>query len=174
MNNPSKYRTGLIFGLIAGIIYMLILFVRYTYFGKNPQELGIVSVAGYFVLIILLFVAAYARKRQLGGYADVKNLFSTIFVVILVAELCFCVFNYVYLKYIDPGYLERFSVSTREWLSKNKLAGDKAEEILNGLKDQNIVTFGTIMMGFARAVIQDSIIGIIIAFILKNKKPGAA
>lgn len=171
MNNPSKYRTGLIFGLIAGIIYMLILFVRYTWFGKNPQELGIISVAGYFVLIILFFIAAYTRKRQLGGYADVKDLFSTIFVVILVAELCFCIFNYVYLKYIDPGYLERFSISTQEWISKNKIPEDKAKDILSGLKDQKIVTFGSIMMGFARAVIQDSIIGIVIAFILKNKKP---
>src|SRR5687768_13201638 len=100
MNNPSKYKTGLIFGLIAGIVYVLILFVRYNYFGKNPQELGIISVAGYFVLIILFFMAAYTRKRQLGGYAEVKDLFSTIFVVILLAELCFCLFNYVYLKYI--------------------------------------------------------------------------
>jgi hypothetical protein len=174
MNNPSKYRTGLIFGLIAGIIYMLILFVRYTYFGKNPQELGIISVAGYVVLIILFFIAAYTRKRQLGGYAEVKDLFSTIFVVILLSELCYCVFNYVYLKYIDPGYLERFVTSTREWISKSKLPEDKAKEMLDGLKDQTIVTFGTIIMGFARAVIQDSIIGIIIAFILKNKKPVAA
>jgi hypothetical protein len=170
MSNSSKYRTGLIFGIIAGIVYVLILLVRYLYFGNNPKELGIISTTGYLVLIILFVLSAYARKRQLGGLADVKDLFGTIFIVILLAEACFSVFNFVYLKYIDPGYLARFTTSTIEWMAKNKLPEAQAKEMLNGLKDQQQITFGTVLMGFARAVITDSIIGLVISFIMKNKK----
>lgn len=174
MNQSLKYRSGVLFGIIAGIVYMLILLVRYVYFGTNPQELGIISAAGLLVMIILFFLAAYNRRNQSGGYADVKELFGTVFIVILFAEISFSIFNFVYLKYIDPGYLVRFTTSTIAWMTKNKLPEAEAKSLLNGLKDQQEITFGTMIMGFARAVIMDSIIGIVISFIMKRKRPVAA
>lgn len=174
MNNTSKFKTGLLSGIIAGIIYTAILFARYKWFGSNPQELGLISGLGFAVLILIFFITAYTRKKQLGGYADVKELFGTIFIVIICAEICFSLFNFIYLKYIDPGYLARFTTSTMEWMAQNKLPEEQAKDIINGLKGQQEITFGTIMMGFARSVILDSIIGIVIAFIMKSKRPATA
>jgi hypothetical protein len=174
MEGNSKNKTGLIFGVVAGVIYMLILLVRYKFYGNNPQELGIISAAGFAVMIILFFLSAYTRKKQLDGYADIKELFGTVFVVIIIAEICFSAFNFFYLKYIDPEYLNRFRAGTMQWMEHNKLPPEQKTDLLNGLKDQGGVSFGNLMMGFARAVILDSIIGLVIAFIMRNKRPEAA
>lgn len=174
MNNTSKFNTGILFGIISAALSMLVIVLRYRFFGNTPQELGFASAAGYGIMVAIFFLAAQARKRQLGGYADVKELFGTLFVIILITEFCFSAFNYIYLQYIDPGYLERFSKSALEWMQKTRVPQDKLQEFEKALAEQQHTSFGTLALGFAQAVIVDSIVGIIIAFFLKKKRPVSA
>lgn len=172
MGQSSKFKTGIQFGILTGIIYILVLVGRY-YFGNTPVHLGVGSAVGYVIIIALFFLAANTRKKQLGGAADVKELFGTVFIVILITELCFSLFNYIYLRYLDPGYLDRFSRSTLEWMQQAKLPEKELEAFEKTIQEQKQTSFGTLALGFARAIIMDSIVGLIIAFILKKNKPVA-
>ncbi len=168
MEQSSKTKTGIRFGILTGIVYMLVLAGRY-YFGDTPVHLGVATAIGYVIIIALFFLAAYTRKKQLGGFADVKELFGTVFIVILIAELCFSLFNYIYLWHIDPDYLDRFSRSTLAWMQQAKLPQKELEAFEQTIQEQKQTSFGAMAMGFARSIIMDSIAGLIIAFILKNK-----
>lgn len=171
MKPTSNYATGIKFGIAAGIVYILMLVLRYMFFGVNPLTLGVMAFLAYIILIVFFIVSARYRKKELGGYADVKQLFQTIFIVILIAEICYSVFNYIYLKYIDPTYLDRFVQNTQEWMEKMKLPEEQMDKMRESLDVQKTTGMKTILIGFAQAVVIDSIIGLIIAFIMKKQRP---
>ena len=171
MKPTSNYATGIKFGIAAGITYMLMLVLRYMFFAVNPLVLSIAAFLGYLSLVIFMIVAARYRKKELGGYADVKQLFQTIFIVILIGEVCYSLFNYIYLTYIDPHFLERFVQNTQEWMERMKLPEDKMDQMKESLEAQKSTSIKTILLGFAQFIVIDSIIGLIIAFIMKKKKP---
>lgn len=170
MEQSSKTKTGIRFGILTGIIYMLVLVARYK-LGNTQAELGMTAAAGYAVVVLFFILAALARKKQLGGFASLRELFGTIFIVILITELCFTVFNIVYLRYIDPGYLDRFEQQTLAWMQQAKRPEQERKLFLEALQEQKQVGFGTLALGFAQSVVVDSIVGLIIAFILKKNKP---
>ena len=171
MKPGSNFATGIKFGIAAGITYILMLLLRYMFFGVNPLSLGIMSFLAYIILVIFFIVAANYRKKELGGYADVKQLFQTIFIVIVIAEVCYSLFNYIYLTFIDPTYLERFVQNTEEWMEKMKMPEEQMDKLRDQLSGQKKTGIGTILMGFCQAIVIDSIIGLIISFIMKKKKP---
>ncbi len=163
-------RIGLLWGVVAGIVYMILLYLRYRFFGSTASMLSIFSSVAYVIFLALLVVAAYYRRQQLGGYATIKEIFSSVFIVILIAEVCFTLFNYIYLTYIDPGYLERFGHQTLEMMREQKVSEQRLKEFADIMKDQKQTSFGTLMIGLAQSIVMDSVFGLIIAFILKRKK----
>lgn len=173
MNGTSNFATGVKFGIAAGITYILLLVLRYMFFGVNPLSLGVVAFLSYLVLVVFFVVAANYRKKELGGYADIKQLFQTIFIVILIAEVCYSLFNYIYLTVIDPTYLERFIQNTEEWMEKMKLPEAQMEEMRTKLSGQKQTSFSTVMLGFCQAIIIDSIVGLIVAFVMKKQRPAS-
>lgn len=173
MKPTSNVATGVKFGIAAGIVYMLMLTLRYMFFAVNPMMLGFAAFFAYLVFVIFLIVAARYRKKELGGYADVKQLFQTIFIVILIAEVCYSLFNYIYLTYIEPHFLERFVQNSLEWMERMKMPEDKMDQMRESLEAQKSTGIKTILLGFAQFLVIDSIIGLIIAFIMKKQRPAS-
>jgi hypothetical protein len=171
MKPSSNFATGIKFGIAAGIIYILMLTLRYMFCDGNPFIFGIAATFSYIIFIILLIIAANFRKKELGGYADTRQLFQTIFMVILIAEICYSLFTYIYLTFIDPSFLERFVQNTEIWIEKIKMPEEQAEKMREQLAGQKKSGIGTILLGFCQALVIDSIVGLIIAFIMKKKKP---
>lgn len=171
MQPTSNFATGIKFGIAAGIAYILMLVLRYMFFAANPMTFSAGAITGYVVLIVFMLVAARFRRKELGGYADVKQLFQTVFIVILIAEVCYSLFNYIYLRYIDPTFLDRFVQNSLEWLERMKMPEDKMEQMRESLEAQKKTELKTVFLGFFQFVIIDSIIGLIIAFIMKKQRP---
>lgn len=165
-------RTGLLWGVATGIIYMVLLFVRYRFFGQTTSTLGISSAIAYMVIVVMMILTAHARKKQLGGYATAKELFTPVFIVILIAELCFTVFNYIYLYFIDPGYLERFGRQTMDMMIQMKASEQKIKEFADIIQEQKKTSIGTLLLGWAQSVVIDSVVGLIIVFVMKKNPPG--
>lgn len=163
----SKIKTGLLFGLLAGAVYMVLLTVRYQ-FSKTSVQLFPHYIAGYLIFIGILFLAAYTRRKQLGGYASLRTLFGTLFIVVLIAELCFSLFNIIYLRTIDPGYLDRLGQNTLEWMHRTHVDQKQIELFEEAMQGQRQTGFGTLALGLAQSVIVDSIVGFFVAFIMKR------
>ncbi|MDP4252189.1 MAG: DUF4199 domain-containing protein [Bacteroidota bacterium] len=171
MQPTSKYSTGLRFGLITGLVYAILLFLRYNFFAGSPISLGIFSMISYLVILVLYLFAGISRKKELVGYADFKDIFQTIFITIIITEIVYVVFNAIYLKYVDPSFFDNFKLVTRNFLEKSGLKQDQIDEKMKSFDDaNNQLTPMGLIKGFGVWVIIDSIIGMIYASILRKKK----
>lgn len=159
---------GIKFGLTAAIVYILCLYIKFRLFDASLMSFSLAATAGYIFFIILCVIAALTRKKQLGGYIDIKDLFQTIFLVIIIAECFYAAFNYIYLTYVDPAFFDRLADNTRKWGAQTGRANEQLEELVKSIKAQKGTTIGAVLLGLARSVVLDAIIGIIIAFALKK------
>jgi hypothetical protein len=172
MQQTSKYSIGLRFGIMTGFIYMILLFVRYKYFGTSPVSFFWISLSGYAIVFLMYLFTGIARKKQLGGYGEIREIFQSIFIAILIAELFYVVFNFIYLKWVDPGFWGNFRSDSLALYRRLGLPEEEIKERIRGIQslEDNVKPSGLIK-GFGAAVVMDSIIGFIFAVILRRKKP---
>jgi hypothetical protein len=172
MQQVSKYSIGLRFGLITGVLYICLLFLRYHYFAGNPITFGSFGIASYMVILLMYLFTAIARKKELGGYADLKEIFQSIFIAILITELVYVLFNFVYLKYVDPGFLDIFNASSLAYYHKLNFTPEQIDMKMKGIKTlSEAVKPRGLLKGFGMIVVIDSIFGFIFAAIVRRKKP---
>lgn len=167
-NKKGSLGTGIKFGLITAVVYVLCLYLKFRMFDASLMSFSLAATAGYIFFILLCVVAALSRKKQLGGYIDIKDLFQTIFLVIIIAECFYAGFNYIYLTYVDAGFFDRLAENTRKWGAQTGRANEQLDELVNSIKAQKGTSPGAVLLGLARSVVLDAIIGIIIAFALKK------
>lgn len=173
LNQHSKFGTGLKFGIIAGAIYILLLLIRYMFFASNPMIFTGAIFVSYLIIVFFFVLAANARKKELGGYANIKEIFSTIFMVILIAELCYAIFNYIYLNFIDPNFYPHYLQATIEYMRSKGVGEEVLNHQIDKLQDQmkQMKSISNTLTGLATWLIVDSIFGIIIALVTKKDKP---
>ena len=173
----GNINNGLMFGLIIGFIYIISLFLRYNMASSGPIMIGAITLLFYLVIIGMLFFCAIKRRKELGGFIELKDAFQTIFIAILIAELIYTIFNVIYLKFIDPGYFDRFQATMEAFLEKTIKDDDKREEMINKFKETmekqkaRGLTFQGIAIGYLISVAITGVFGFIAALIVRKKKP---
>jgi hypothetical protein len=174
LSPSSKYSIPLRFGLITGLVYMVLLFFRYKYFASNPVQFGLSALVTYIVILMLYLFTGIARRKELGGYGESREIFQSIFIVILITELFYILFNLIYLKYVDPAFWENLKTTTLSYYKGLKLGGEQMEQRMKSFKDvdQQTKPMG-LLKGYGFSVIIDSLFGLIFAAILRKKKPNS-
>jgi hypothetical protein len=84
MAPASKYRIGLRYGFITGLLYIILLFGRFKFFSSNPRYFVLSAVVSYLIILMMYLFTAIARRNELGGYANMKEIFTSVFIVILI------------------------------------------------------------------------------------------
>jgi len=171
----SKFGTGIKFGIITAVVYVLLLLIQYMFCGGSPVTFTAAKIMGFVIIIGCFILAAIARRKELGGFAELKELFQTIFIVIIFAELAFVIFSFIYLNFIDPMFMERYTQTVLVFLEDKKagIPKDTYDEQIKALADaktdhKSIVGF---LRQFVNSIVLDSVIGLIIAFAIKRKRP---
>jgi amino acid transporter len=172
MNLNSRYELGVRYGLITGLIYIVLLFLRYHFTSSNPVFFGLLAIVSYVVILLFFLFTGIERKKQLGGTAEMKDIFQAIFIAILITELCYVLFNWIYFKFIDPAFWEKLRTASLVIIEKAGLTQDQIDEKMKNFKDvdQQTKPLGLIK-GYGTSVVVDSIFGLIFASILRTKKP---
>ena len=111
MNPTSKYKVGIRYGWIAGLVYAVLLFCRFRFFASDATSYFSFTLASYILILFIFLFTGIARKKELGGYAHVREIFQSVFIAILITELMYVFFVLLYMKFIDPGFLNRFQDS---------------------------------------------------------------
>jgi hypothetical protein len=175
MQDAFKYRVGLRFGLITGLLYAILLYLRYGIFDSNPVTFGVCTAVSYLIILLMYTFTGIAQKKQLGGYGEMKDIFQAIFIAILITEMAYVIFNFIYLKYINPLFWDNYRSRSIQYYHSVSLTDAQIDQIVNSLKDVDKETrpFG-LLKGYGFAVIVDSIFGLIVAAILRKRKPGVA
>lgn len=167
-------RLGLISGIILGIVYMLLIYIKYTFFSFTPFAFYLCNFVSYIIIIFGLFMIALKRRNELGGYGEVKTLFQPIFIAVIVLEICYVVFTYIYLNNINTAFFDTFLESTKQFMAQRDFAEGKAKEQIEIILQQKEAShdFWLLAKGIlGRWVIIDSIIGFVVAFIMQKKNP---
>jgi hypothetical protein len=172
----SNFKNGLTFGLLIGLIYCISLFLRYN-FATNPLVLGAIAFVFYLVAIGMLVFCGITRRKQLGGFIDIKDAFQTIFIAVLIAEFIYVAFNVIYLKFIDPHYFDRFITNMQNWIDNSSMSDDQKEKTMDKIKESvdkqmnRGMTVGGIALGYCIWVAITGVFGLIVALIVKKKRP---
>jgi hypothetical protein len=121
---------------------------------------------------MMCLFTAIARKKELGGYADLKEIFTSVFIVILITELSYIIFNLVYFKIVDPAFWENFRASTPIALQKAHVPAEQIEQQMKSFKEMETQsTPGNLIKGYGISVVIDSVFGLIFAIILRKQNP---
>lgn len=175
MQSISKYTIGIRYGLFAGFLYVILLFLRYKYFAASPVSFGLFAVVSFIVILIVYLFTGVARKKQLGGYGEMKEIFQSIFIAILITEIVYILFNFIYLKYVDPAFWVNFKATNLSFLQSKNVPQDQIDQQMKSFKDVDKSTEPMgLLKGFGYSVVIDSIFGLIFAAILRRKRPAVA
>src|SRR4051812_47178176 len=116
MQHESNISHGVKWGIIIGVVYCFLLWLRYSTGASNLMILGTWTFVGYAIVLALLLVSGFLLRKKLGGYVELKEVFKILFLSVLIYEFFYTIFNFIYMKYIDPAFFDRLRAATEELL----------------------------------------------------------
>ena len=75
MQPTSKYSMGLRFGFITGLVYAILLFLRYNFFATSPLSFGIFALVSYLMVLVLYLFAGVSRKKKNSTVTQILKIF---------------------------------------------------------------------------------------------------
>jgi len=172
MQKETNVSFGLKWGLIIGAVYCLFLFLRYNQGNANPMYFAMWTFIGYVVVLILLLICGIQRRKNLGGYIELKEAFQTMFIAVLGFEFIYMAFNFFYLKFIDPHFFENFRNAMETFLEKNNMTQDQITKQLENFDKDSAknMNLGSSFTTFAFSIMVSGIFALVFAAIIKRKK----
>lgn len=173
MKENKNVVTGLTYGAIIGLVYVLILFWRWST-ADNLIKFGLITLAGYVIILCLMLFEAYQRRKINGGYIDLKNLFQTLFISVLIFELLYSLYNYIHLSYIDPAVGDRMREGMHEMFDKagDQMSDADKEKLLERIGDTKKATeLPQILKSYFSSVAISGVFALLFSAIVKKKKP---
>lgn len=159
------------FGLITGLIYIILTLVLYVI---DRNLLGSLwKLIPYLVTLGLVAYAAIVSRKEQGGYIGFKEALKSAFVVYLIAEIMWQFFNYSLYNIIDPElsqFMKEMAIETTEsGMDKMGVAEEKIKETVNNMKEQDYtLTLGKVIKGLAVWLIIGFIYSMIVAGVVKR------
>jgi glucan phosphoethanolaminetransferase (alkaline phosphatase superfamily) len=172
MQKETNVSHGLKWGVIIGIVYCLFLFLRYNMGGSNPMMLGLWTFIGYVAVLILLFICGIQRRKQEGGYIELKDAFQTMFIAVLGFEFFYMAFNFLYLKFINPDFFQNLKDSVEAYMIKNNVEQEQIDKALENFDSQAAknMNLGSSLVSLAFSVAISGVFALIFALIIKKKR----
>ena len=164
---------GITYGVIIGLIYVILLFFRWSA-ATDFIKLGLYTFASFLILLALLFFEAHQRRKLEGGFIDLKSLFQTLFISVIIFELFYSIYTYIHLTYIDPTIGDRMREGMQEMFDKvgDRMSDDDKEKALERMGDIKKATqLPQMIKSYLSAVALSGILSLIVAAIMKKKKP---
>lgn len=175
MNKESSASHGLKWGVIIGIVYCILLFLRFNMGANNAGIFGIFTFIGFIVSVILLFICGIKFRKKNGGHLEMKEAFKTMFIAVLIFEAFYAVFTFVYLRYIDPQFFDKFRLSTEKLLAMAKQNQSDSDKILENIdlwaaqaRNLNVFDF---LKSYLYNVAITGLFALIYSLIIKKKPP---
>jgi Protein of unknown function (DUF4199) len=158
-------------GIIVGLIYCVLIFCENQFFYANPLQFTVVKFLCYLIIITGYFYTGFLARKESGGYITFKECLRAILVAIALAELFYLAFSTVYVKYIEPTFIDKLKSSWEAWFIANKVPQDKINDTMEKFKDAGKITIISLIQSYGFSIIIDAIFGVIIAAILKKSRP---
>jgi hypothetical protein len=160
-------------GLIAGLA--LILLTTILYLGGINVFLGYGAYLGYLLLIGAAVTSALMEKKAQNGFLEFREALKAAFLVFVIALALQSIFNWVLMNFIDTGFrsaLEKAILDkTEKFMQGMKIDQDTIDKTLDEQRGKNQYAFPKILMGLCFSYVFSFLIALLIAAIVKRKKP---
>lgn len=171
MNEIVK-KNGINFGIITGVISILVTTLMYTIDLKlfTSIWIGLLLIAFYIVIGIVLLSKT---KKELGGAISFKDAFTTYFISAVIGILISVIFNILLFNFIDPSAkdaIKELSIkSTVEMMEKFDAPSASINETVKKLQESDQFSTFEQLKGSVFSMIFSAVFGIILAAIFKSK-----
>lgn len=173
MSAPTASATGIKYGIIAGFLYVVLLILQYSFTADNPINFSATKFISYLLIIAVFVRCALAHRKNLGGYTDFRSLVHVLTITIIITELFYSVFNFIYLKFIDPQFIDNLINNFMLWFERKGIPEDQIDAQLGRMREKtgDPLSLKNNVLGLAQSIVFDGIIAFIIAAVLKKPKP---
>lgn len=124
---------GVMWGLIIGAIYCVLLFLRFDIGENSTIMFSVLAFVGYIIVIVLLLISGFRLRKKLGGFIETKTAFKGLFYAVLIFEFMYAVFNFIYLKYINPDFFYHLRDATERLLVESKQPQAQIDKMLSSI-----------------------------------------
>ena len=104
----NKYPVSLKFGVIAGIIMIIIMLAIYLVSVNSLASLLIYTI--YLPLIFLMIWGGITARRELGKFDGFGHAFLTVFIISITATMLFDTFGYVSVQSYRPANTGNYQI----------------------------------------------------------------
>ena len=174
VNSTSRVTTrsvGIRFGLISSllsIVYFLILNLS----GINMSS-GIWNWLGYSITVVLLVLAHKQFKDKGDGFMSYGQGMGITFWMGLVSGLISSIFTYLYIKFIDTGFLELVKQRQIEALQEQGMSDEQIDQALE-ISSMFTTPEGMLISMLIGSIIIALIIGLIVTIFTQKRNPEPA
>lgn len=163
---------GVKWGLIISVVYCIFLFLRYDIGENNTLIFGGLAFVGFVIVLILLLVSGFNLRKKLGGYIELKEAFKALFYAVLIFEFAYAVFNFIYLKYINPDFFYNLRDATERMLIETKQSQSDIDKTLEGIDVDapKKMDFFDVLKSYFLWVAITGAIAFLMALIIKKKQ----
>jgi predicted permease len=161
------------YGLMSAAISLLIFVVLYLLGSesfKSPFAFATILIPFVFAVI-----ACRKAKKDNEGFLEFKEALKICFGILVLNSLVTSLFSYILYNFIDKPFADSMKQltieQTQKFMSRFGVPQDQIDKAVNGIIEKDLYTFGTIMFSFVQGCIVWFILALIMAAILKKKKP---
>ena len=164
---------GILYGLLGGLA--LVLITLGLYIGGVEYFLSPIAFISYVVIIVIAVMAGLRQRKLNGGYLTFSEGLKVAFSTFAIAFFVSTIFMYVLVNFIDIPFREALAqASLEKSAAMMKGFGMSDEQVDKAMRDasgQDNYSIGKMFLGFAMMCIVFFIVSLIIAAIIKRKKP---
>lgn len=165
------------YGIYLGVFLVLFTVLAYVI------DLGLMAKlwVGILLFIIILtfgIISASKSKKLLGAYISFKDAFSSYFITIAIAIIISTVVSILLFNIIDPEAAEivkeKIIESSTQMMEKFGAPQAEIDKAVAKMQQQNQFAIGSLLKSLAYQLIFYSVIGLIVALVMKKKNPNEA
>lgn len=173
MQKESNVLHGVKWGIGIGVLYCLIIYLRYHLGATNPILFGLITIVGFIAVLVLLLISGFQRRKASGGYIELRDIFQSLFVAVLIFELFYAIFNYVYLKAIDPDFFQRLKESTEKMMETQGVNDEKIEKQLKNLDVDSArkMQASSVILNYLMNIAVMGVFALVFSLIIKRRRP---
>ena len=163
----------LLYGGIAAL--GMILFTIGTYKGGTETFLGPVVYGMYLIPMVCGVIAASIERSRGGGYLEFRAALRIVFGILVVSMAVQLLFTWLLVHVIDPHFGQLLApavlVKMEAAYRRFGMPEDEITKNIAAAKGTDPFSFGSMLLGLARDYVIGFLISLVLAAIVKRKKP---
>lgn len=159
---------GIRYGLLLAVTAMLVDFlIRIA--GFSFLAYGIAASVGVILVSVVWLVMAHrAFKSSNGGLMTLGQGVQIAVAMLLISGIVSGLFNYVYMHYIDPEFVDRMQATMVEFMERNNVPEAQIEESTAKMSEMKMGLGKALLSGVGNGLVGGIVIGLVVSAFTKR------